>query len=334
MTGSPMAANDLCKSPKPAALSAGFGTSCASCHGASAATAPDLARVDYNAMSAKLFKLETRSADTTYNPKHLYDAKAYSDTDLQNDYAYLAYDSVCAPKAKEEMEGIVTVGYCGVRAVGRERGTKWGNESLYKKSGDCGDDRELLRAVTYGNGMWVAVGFWFTASVDGVNWTSPLALDTVTSRECVTPAGGLAFGNGKFLLECPNEDKVFESSDGLDWTQIKLTGSKADTGGHQQMFFDPATKKFVVTGDNKKTWVSADGAAWEQIQVETARLCSGGITPGAQCPSFWYDGLFLKSRWAAGVERSTDGKAWTAVSLVHGNPYNDYSFAVGKVAKQ
>jgi hypothetical protein len=284
-------------------------------------------------MSHKLFTFQARSANTDYNPNHQYNSAAYSDSDLQNDYSYFAYDSVCMPTPKNDVEGIVTVGYCGLRVVGRNNGTTWSNETNWDNR--CGDDSALLRSVAYGNGVWVAMGWWLTTSTDGINWTSPLAVQTVTNRWECGWISALTFGKGKFLAVC-DSNVVLESSDGSDWKSTTLSATKLDpaVGSHKSVFFDAITNQFVVTGDNARSFTSADGITWTEISTAKARLCIAGITPQSECPAFWHDGYFLRQKWAKGIERSTNGVNWMQPGVLQlGTPNDAYTFAVGKVAK-
>jgi hypothetical protein len=71
------------------------------------------------------------------------------------------------------------------------------------------------RALTYGNGTWVAVGYGdkVATSTDGTNWT-------VTTLARTSNWSSVAYGNGKFLAVSSGGDpmaKAMTSTDGINW---------------------------------------------------------------------------------------------------------------------
>ena len=70
-------------------------------------------------------------------------------------------------------------------------------------TGDGDGDMDLLRAITWGDGLWVASGRKWGTSTDGVTWTDHgLPSDGVLDINCGI-IEGLAFADGYFFAACP-----------------------------------------------------------------------------------------------------------------------------------
>jgi hypothetical protein len=65
------------------------------------------------------------------------------------------------------VKAIIGVGY-GVHShrLSRDGGLTWGDRAYAAASG--GDDEDLLRAVVYGKGRWIATGWKLMSSDDGI----------------------------------------------------------------------------------------------------------------------------------------------------------------------
>lgn len=223
--------------------------------------------------------------------------------------------------------GIIGVGYGGIRIVSRDLGQTWTDEVHWTESG--GDDFELLRTIAYGNGRWVSGGWQMTTSDDGVTWTDRGASEDVISAVNCQVTDGLAFGNGIFLAACGSS--LARSVNGLDWTEV---GATPDVGGHPYLFFDPATSRFACSGDDGASFVSADGTDWQTADYDTVHLCASGLTSRRDCPSFFYEGIYLTAEWGGKIKRSSDGERWDTVysDQFDNNLFTEYAFAVGRVA--
>ncbi len=230
-----------------------------------------------------------------------------------------------APAAR--VPGIIAVGYGGLRVVSRDLGETWEDEIHWSENG--GDDRDLLRTIAHGNGIWVSGGWRITTSLDGVHWTDRGdAADVIEAVNCQI-TDGLAFGAGQFLIACGS--RLASSADGLTWQGV---GDTPDVGKHPYLVFDPETQQFACSGDDGVSFVSSDGAAWTEIAIESVHLCAGGLTPEQQCPSFYYDGIFLSTEWGGWIRRSEDASEWiTSYADQFGNNlFTRYAFAAGPVA--
>jgi hypothetical protein len=221
---------------------------------------------------------------------------------------------------------VVAVGYGGLRIVSHDLGVSWTQESHWAENG--GDDNNLLRAIAYGNGIWVSGGWRYVTSTDGVKWTDRgMAVDVIAAAPCGI-IESIAFGAGRFVGACG--DHLVWSTDGLSW---KSLGATPDIQKHPVLMYDGGTNRFAVTGDNSKSFVSSDlGVSWTELTgVTGVRLCKGALNSSATCPGFYTDNVFLRGQWPAQIQRSADGTTWSkSVTL----PASDsvYSFAVGPVA--
>jgi len=178
--------------------------------------------------------------------------------------------------------------------------------------------------------MWVAGGWRYVTSTDGIKWTDMGMTVAVISAVSCDIIDSIAFGQGRFVGACG--DSLVWSTDGLTWKKL---AARPAIQGHPWIVFDPGTSRFAVTGDNLKSFVSSDmGVTWTELpDVMGVRLCRGGLNPTSSCPGFYADGVFLRGQWPAPVQRSTNGTSWAkAVQLPAGDSvFTDYSFAVGPV---
>src|SRR5436305_1416738 len=92
----------------------------------------------------------------------------------------------------------------GARRGRRRRG---GGGRAYAETAG-GDDLELLRAVVYGKGLWIATGWKLVTSTDGVHWTDhgKIAAGPIPACNIVE---GLAYKQGSFFAAC--DSSVYRS---------------------------------------------------------------------------------------------------------------------------
>jgi hypothetical protein len=206
---------------------------------------------------------------------------------------------------------LIGVGYGGIRIVSRDGGKTWGDRTYTTVEG--GDDTELLRAVAYGNGLWIATGWKLVTSTDGVHWTDRGLLTDGPKISGCTIVEGLAYSGGYFYAACTPWDSpaaVFRSSDGLTWTKH---GTIGDTGGH--LFLSHRGGMFVAYGDSGTSYQSADAVTWTVLPgVTEATYCQDAYHSQADChDSSWFDGAWLRADWQGIISRSADGKSFTQV---------------------
>lgn len=203
----------------------------------------------------------------------------------------------------------VAVGYAGVRMVSRDGGKTWGD---VKTSGGGGDDSNLLRAVSFGNGLFVAVGSKIWTSADAVNWT-----------ERTNPAGqwmgGLEFGNGRFVA-AGGVGKSIYSTNGTDWMAGK---DRSSTEHVRSVAFGNGT--WLGADDAFVWWSTSNGSDWTNMSgghgdaqviwcedkfIET-RSCTGAVQRNTGHTAFG-DGVYVSVSYDK-IERSEDGTTWTTV---------------------
>jgi hypothetical protein len=206
---------------------------------------------------------------------------------------------------------LIGVGYGGIRIVSRDGGKTWGDRAYATTSG--GDDKELLRAVTYGKGLWIATGWKLLTSADGVHWTDRGLISDGNKVPGCNIVEGLAYNAGYFYAACTPWDApgtVFRSSDGLSWTKVATIG---DTGGH--LFLTYRGQKFVAYGDSGTSYQSNDGLTWSVLTgVDGATYCQDTFKSEADCKeSSWFDGAWLRADWQGIISLSTDGKSFKQV---------------------
>jgi hypothetical protein len=238
-----------------------------------------------------------------------------------------AADASSSNDGDDEVDGIIGVGYGGIRIVSRDLGLTWEDEVHWTERG--GDDFELLRTIAYGNGQWISGGWQVTTSGDGVHWTKPLSAEDVISAINCQVTDGLAFGNGMFLVACGGS--LARSVDGTNWERA---GDTPDVGGHPYLVFEPTSSLFACSGDNGASFVSGDGSSWEPVAYAAVHLCAVGLSARNECPSFYFEGVYLSAEWGGHVLRSSDGREWQTVytdGFVN-NLFTEYAFATGRVA--
>lgn len=192
---------------------------------------------------------------------------------------------------------VMAVGYGGTRVATQDHGVTW--KKLAQLTRDGGDDRELLRAVAYGNGRWISAGWRMFTSGDGKTWV-----------EGKNPTGcglmeGAAFGNGVFVGTCGEES--FLSDDGLTW---RAGGRVGVTNGHTYVLFGNGA--FAASGDSGNSYKSVDGKTWTALNFRKVRFCTGQWRSDDACAGeAWYSNVFYRGGWKGKLERSSNGTSWT-----------------------
>ncbi len=234
------------------------------------------------------------------------------------------------PGPAGQVRGLVGVGYGGLRITSRDGGKTW-TSRIAEANGGL-DDYNLLRAIAHANGKWLATGWSATTSTDGVTWT-PLRRINQPGGVTWDGAGicglteGLTSDGAAFYVACGQEQKVFRSTDALQWTEI---GAIGDLGGHVALAYRAGT--FYAYGDNKTSYRSSDGATWTQVPgLEQATFCEGTWKSRAAChDASWFDGAYFQSIWQSRISRSTDG---TTFVVVHDDPSNNTLYQPRAIAE-
>jgi hypothetical protein len=160
---------------------------------------------------------------------------------------------------------------------------------------DSGLQGITLNGITFGNGMFVAVGEVGTilTSPDGVNWTARSSGTTNELR-------GIAFGNGVFVA-VGLFGTILTSTDGITWTtQTSETGTPSLEGVALGNAPNPI---FVVVGPSGTILTSLDGVNWTAQVSGTPDAFFFDVTQG--------NGIFVVIVGLSSVLTSSDGISWT-----------------------
>ena len=170
-------------------------------------------------------------------------------------------------------------------SVGRNGAIATSPDGLTWTSGTSGVYEDLY-GVTYGNGLFVAVGNTLLTSPDGAEWTMQDPGTTHWLR-------GVTYGNGKFVVWAG--DRILTSPDGENWTNIIFEDTI------NRVAFGNGT--FVAVGNLGMILTSPDGSAWTQRFSETGQNLNY-ITYG--------NGTFVAYGGSGAVITSPDGVEWTS----------------------
>jgi hypothetical protein len=216
----------------------------------------------------------------------------------------------------------VAVGYAGRRVRSLDLGKTWVDDQTL---GGGGDDEFLLRAVEWGNGVFVAAGWKIVTSPDGKTWT-----------ERKNPQnqwlGGIKYGKSRFGAAGGYGYAAY-SLDGLAWT----AGSDRQGDAARSVAFGNDT--WIAATDSGTWWSSSDGKAWSRTTTgHSSRVvfCGDAFKDASACTGPWghnegrvaFGGGVYVSIAGDRIERSEDGVRWTTVAS--GGPGLE-SVAVGYV---
>lgn len=113
----------------------------------------------------------------------------------------------------------------------------------------------LYNEIHFENGTFFMVtNNGILSSTDGITWT----LGSVSGLNSYVGYSDFSYGNGAYVLTDRPGNKVWKSTDGVNWTNI----SSSFSGLSSPNSVAYGNGIFVVTDDNQKLWVSADGDSW------------------------------------------------------------------------
>ncbi|HTQ06695.1 MAG TPA: hypothetical protein VMI54_22720 [Polyangiaceae bacterium] len=206
------------------------------------------------------------------------------------------------------VKAIIGVGYGGIRIVSRDGGNHWGDRVSAAANG--GDDDDLLRAVVYGKGRWLASGWKLMSSDDGLHWTDHGKFNAgIIADEQIIE--GLAYKDGYFYAAGDGDpSRIYRSSDGLAWSHF---GEIGDTVKHTGLTFRAGV--FVSYGDSNTSYRSSDGLEWTDMGIDAATYCENEWKSFEECAEAWWsdDGYYVLPQWGGDIQRSADGKSFNTV---------------------
>lgn len=114
---------------------------------------------------------------------------------------------------------IIAAGYGAIRLVSFDEGKTWVNRVVNDERG--GDDDNLIRAINYVDGRWVAVGWKIFLSEDGKKWREKSVSAVPGSwYDCVTFSGGkivvkmIRSGQGGAAVESSDHGETWKTATG------------------------------------------------------------------------------------------------------------------------
>jgi hypothetical protein len=157
----------------------------------------------------------------------------------------------------EPVDVIVGVGYGGIRILSVDHGQTWCESAIDDPNG--GDDPNLLREVTAGQGQFISAGWdHLYVSRDGWRWEDVLAGSPIVSGNWV---GGIRLGvldGTEAWLSCGGYGSAMRSIDGRNWQSVDYPGESAG----RSLAYGEGT--FVCANDDG--WRSTtDGVNWQSI---------------------------------------------------------------------
>lgn len=184
-------------------------------------------------------------------------------------------------------------------------GTGWAHEGMAASPQQPGDERsvipnEPLTGAAYGNGIYVAVGYYgkIVKSANGLNWQ--IAADRTRLDVHYT---GIAFGGNQFVA-VGDQGTIMTSSDGNVWTQRDSTVStRIDRVAYAAL---NGINKFYAVTTAGKVLSSTDGAIWTAITIGT----------GSNLTSIAVSSTAIVIGDASGyVHTSSNGTSWSHKKL-------------------
>jgi len=154
-----------------------------------------------------------------------------------------------------------------------------------------------LRDVTYGQGLYVAVGTSSAiyTSPDAITWTirsSPVAMDFTD----------IAFANSVFIAVGSGAgDEVIRSADGINWTTV--TTAPGPLSGSLGIAY--GSGRWVISASGKSSVSTDNGLVWATYTVSELAFANG---------ISFANGRFVTTT-LAGIVYSADGQTWTVVEI-------------------
>lgn len=200
------------------------------------------------------------------------------------------------PGANEGPGVFVAVGTGGRRIRSTDYGVTWTDDVALETNG--GDDMDALRAVVWGNGQFVAIGYHTITSPDGKTWTDHGVNAIQQWIGGIVYAQGIYVGMGGFGMRAT-------STDGIAWQDHSIDTTASHTG--DGIVFDTAHGRFVAVNDNGQRSSSPNGSTWTYSTGVTSTITSE-VAAG--------NGVVVSLGGKAVVLSSDGGMTWTAAATL------------------
>jgi hypothetical protein len=172
-------------------------------------------------------------------------------------------------------------------------------------------------SVTYGNGLYVAVGYTGTGnrvmtSPDGINWTT-------RTYPVDNQWAAVTYGNGLFVATAQSGtgDRVMTSPDGINWT------TRTSAADNQWLSVTYGNGLFVAVSTVGNVMTSPDGITWT-LRTSAANNNWAAVTYG--------NGLFVATAQSGTGNRvmtSPDGITWTSRTSAANNNWSAVTYGNG-----
>ena len=223
-------------------------------------------------------------------------------------YGYASTAPVTVGGVAVEGAGLANYASTITSIVALNDGTTWTSQT-------SGFGTTGINGVTYGDGVYVAVGGQYqtsgdiTTSTDGITWTSRTSGFGTNRIQAVT------YGNGLFVA-VGDAGTLTTSTDGTTWTS--RTSGFGTTNINGVTYGDGV---YVAVGEDGTMTTSTDGTTW------TTRT-SGFGTSDIEAVTYG-DGLYVAVGYSGTLTTSTDGITWTTRTsgfgsdIIRGVTYGD-----------
>ena len=205
---------------------------------------------------------------------------------------------------------------------GTEKG-KWANDNDYV----------FFRDIVYGNGKFVAVGYWVNGgggagwgvaavSTDGASWTLPdktLTFDaeTISPQVYAVTHNGETGASSRFIA-AGQWGRTAWSTDGSSWTPVQITSfNYLDNPGKFEDVLSIAYGGgiFVAVGGNGKVAYSTDGSSSESWKWAANTLLGDGVNINTIC---FGNGIFIAAGNGGNMKIVSADKIAPATGSVNG----------------
>lgn len=147
-----------------------------------------------------------------------------------------------------------------------------------------------LNSVTYGNGIYVAVGNKIVSSDDSFNWTIRKQFNTINDVTLYSViyvtlpgfTGFVAVGAGQRVIYNPSENYtptsvILTSTDGITWNQVSWYGDNSGSVTNQGLYAVTTDgTQIIAVGENGVIYNSTDAQNW--IGVNESQITGYGNT--------------------------------------------------------